>query len=569
MITILTFSKKPKFMFSKQTIITLFGAVFTLFFSSLSMAQDCPELVLSIVASSCTVDDGKIIIDNPTEASLYDTQLSIDGGITYNNIYFEDAGIINYEGLAEGTYEVWIRNSASCEKFLQNIEISCGAIASVCDLRTSLGDNQVICINQGVDKEITLSAKTSTSYDLNGQVWSNGETTKSITVAPKSSGFYSVTVYDSNGCEGSDEIFVEVCNIPAISWVDNCSEKRSQIGFISQNRDVSIKFLEFSFDDGLRWQLGKADDAGNVFFSDIPDGDYTVLARCSSDSCPTVVGSFSVSCKNAINEGMDCYPLFKETVEYSSQFWYLGGSDAALAQDEAFTGSNSFRIRDNSGKASSIFSTNFPVNYASKIEVDFAFKGVSMEFKESFSLEVSVNGGEYNKVKTWTSMKDFKNDQWNAVIESIELPIGASFASVRFICDATSNMDMVFIDDILIGLCFEPNSGGGVPFVKADDLNVLDLDTEEIDHDQSEIGITVFPNPSTDYIGFLAQNIDQQVEGHTVNIYDTDGKRLINQYLASDDDRIDINSLPKERMYMILITNSNKDFHKVLKFYKN
>ncbi len=67
------------------------------------------------------------------------------------------------------------------------------------------GDDQTICLGN----ELTLTASGGDTY-----VWSNGETTESITVAPESTSTYSVTVTNANGSD-TDDVTVNVENCPA------------------------------------------------------------------------------------------------------------------------------------------------------------------------------------------------------------------------------------------------------------------------------------------------------------------------------------------------------------------
>jgi hypothetical protein len=107
--------------------------------------------------------------------------------------------------LPVGSYTVTATDQQGCEATLtQSIE-SGSVIADA-------GENQIICKGQSV----TLSATGGVSYE-----WSDGFSSASgqtLTFSPASTTVYTVTVTGANGCVDTDDVTVEVYDIPAVAF---------------------------------------------------------------------------------------------------------------------------------------------------------------------------------------------------------------------------------------------------------------------------------------------------------------------------------------------------------------
>jgi len=134
-----------------------------------------------------------------------------------------------------------------------------------------------------------------------------------------------------------------------------------------------------------------------------------------------------------------------------------GGSDASIVNQNAHQGQASLRIRDNSGVASSAYyKMDQDVMGYSDLRVKFWFFPLSMENGEEFLLEYSSNGGsDWDTVKTYQRGRDFNNGNFyedTVVLSDSELSEAAyelsTQARIRFRCDASSNNDNIYIDDV-------------------------------------------------------------------------------------------------------------------------
>jgi hypothetical protein len=206
--------------------------------------------------------------------------------------------------------------------------------------------------------------------------------------------------------------------------------------------------------------------------STVSGGPYAVVASGVASTSYTdgglAVGAtyyYVVSAVNAGGESFDssqisAAPLALWTVIAFDNFetgwgnYTDGGSDCSrhTAGTYAHQGVASADIQDNSGSASSFYlTTNRNVTAYTQLRVTFWYRGVGMERNEDFFLEYSSNGGSsWQVVEDWRAGTDFSNNQWRQA--TVFIP-RASFsftqsARIRFRCDASSDADDVYIDEI-------------------------------------------------------------------------------------------------------------------------
>jgi hypothetical protein len=118
------------------------------------------------------------------------TQLSAGGGTTFLWSTGETTATINVSPVVATTYDVTVSDATGCSGTAQvTITINAGP-------EPELGNGFGICDGE--------SASLSTSLAYASYSWSTGETTQSITIS--STGVYTITVTDANGCTGTDDI---------------------------------------------------------------------------------------------------------------------------------------------------------------------------------------------------------------------------------------------------------------------------------------------------------------------------------------------------------------------------
>jgi len=133
-----------------------------------------------------------------------------------------------------------------------------------------------------------------------------------------------------------------------------------------------------------------------------------------------------------------------------------GGGDVQRSSKDskfAYAGSYAIQLRDNSGIASSLYTNDFNVSDYSEIIVSFTFIGSNMEFNETFRLEYSVDSGNSNSWKTESAYvfgSDYENNEFYQDVVTWSFPSSANNMMIRFRCDASSNNDWVYIDEVTI-----------------------------------------------------------------------------------------------------------------------
>ena len=152
------------------------------------------------------------------------------------------------------------------------------------------------------------------------------------------------------------------------------------------------------------------------------------------------------------NTGGTTTVLFTHSFETGWDGWSDGGGDCyRINSYRSFDGNYSIRIRDNSGIASSMTSSPYNVSSYSNLEVKFNFYSYSMETNEDFWLQF-FDGTSWRTVKAFVSGTDFSNNQFTAATVNIpatqyNFPTNAQF---RFRCDASSNGDEIYIDNVSV-----------------------------------------------------------------------------------------------------------------------
>ncbi len=189
--------------------------------------------------------------------------------------------------------------------------------------------------------------------------------------------------------------------------------------------------------------------------------------------------------------------------------WNDGGSDCRRsANDAAYSnGTYSVRLRDNTS-SSTTTTDNLNLSTFEELTVSFSYYPRSMETGEDFWLQISTNGGSsYQTVASWASGTDFVNNtRYNETVV-----INQAFSSttrLRFRCDASTNSDYVYIDDVDITGC---SNGTSTPIfdeasqVAKEDLgddNLLEFDLDELH---------VYPNPVQDVLNIKFLPAEAQV----------------------------------------------------------
>lgn len=259
--------------------------------------------------------------------------------------------------------------------------------------------------------------------------------------------------------------------------------------------------------------------------------------------------------------GMTCNVIMYDDFEAGMGNWNSGGSDAIRYDSNPNSGSYALRIRDNSGVGSSAFTNILNVSSYAAITVRFSFLAVSMESSENFYLEVSNNGGSsFAIVEEWVSGTDFSNYQR---INTDEIEISGNLISgstvIRFRCDASSNSDLVYIDDIVIGACIPGTNGeddGGA-------ISGLESDGDAISKN-AMFDFIISPNPANKVLRVKVQDQNSSlIDSYNLSIFNMEGALILQNQLQSNDGLIEtgISKLQSGQMYVTRLIDYNGTHH--------
>jgi hypothetical protein len=304
-------------------------------------------------------------------------------------------------------------------------------------------------------------------------------------------------------------------------------------------------------DDGDPCTQGETYDSdcncnGGIFMDQDEDGYCAAEDPNDNDPC--------VPDNTDCGGGSDCTTYDSESFESGLGLWIDGGTDAirgTFAQSN--TGANGVRLRDNSGRSSSIYTRSIDFSQASSVLVSFSVIAVSMEPGEDFMLEVSTDGGNnFSTIKSWASGTDFTNNVRFNINERINATRLSNTTVIRIRCDASTNHDFIYLDDVLIENCIgglvaqniqsrsiETSEAKGVRLEKEIDIEKTDIETS----------YKIYPNPA--YASLIVEIEDVDASAVLIN----NAGQMISQLQINA--RTDISYL-RPGIYCVVIKTGDK-----------
>ncbi|WP_340198491.1 endonuclease [Ascidiimonas sp. W6] len=234
--------------------------------------------------------------------------------------------------------------------------------------------------------------------------------------------------------------------------------------------------------------------------------------------------------------------------------WIDGGSDCArYSGSRSFEGNYSIRLRDNSGTASSLTSQAFNLTNYDTVEVEFYFYGYSMENGEDFWLQFN-NGSGYTTVETFASGTDFNNNTfYSATVTLTNATSNFGISSrFRFRCDASSNADQIYIDQVKItGIS---NSGSRSQVLDSKE-SVIKRVGSLVEKDKNEM-IAFYPVPVATSLTIQYGN-DEEASFEVFNMYG----QQVEKGVFTNETTINTSSL-SNGMYIVRIIDEDESFSK-------
>lgn len=198
--------------------------------------------------------------------------------------------------------------------------------------------------------------------------------------------------------------------------------------------------------------------------------------------------------------------------------WSLGGSDASVSNNTAYSnsGTNSIQLRDNTS-SSVLTSSTLDLTAYEELTIGFSYFPVSMDnSNEDFWLQISSNGGSsFTTFEEWNQGDEFINNQRYNEQVIIPGPFTAN-TQLRFRCDASGNSDWVYIDDVAISGCFNANARlaqNNEPVLEEGEITPLII-IEVKDE------LRMFPNPAVNEVNLIFDSsTDQKLQLVVSNMF--------------------------------------------------
>ncbi len=277
--------------------------------------------------------------------------LNVSGGTSpYSYNWSNGAVTQNLSNLSAGSYSVTVTDANNCSTTINAIVVA----EPPAVLFASVASTSNVSCNAGANGAIDLNVSGGTSpYSFN---WSNGATTEDI--AGLSSGSYSVTVTDANGCTYSVS---EVITQPSAGLSASVSSTQNVNCFGGNNASVQLTVNGGTSPYSYNWSNG----ATSQNISSITAGVYTVTVTdangCTDVQSATITqpsASLSTSVNNITN--VSCYGNSTAAILINvnggttpyTYLWSNGATSQNLMNVEA--GTYSVSITDANGCTASI-----------------------------------------------------------------------------------------------------------------------------------------------------------------------------------------------------------------------
>lgn len=195
--------------------------------------------------------------------------------------------------------------------------------------------------------------------------------------------------------------------------------------------------------------------------------------------------------------------------------WLDGGGDCGrYSGSRSYEGNYSIYIRDNSGTQSAMTSKSYNVSSFNQLVIDFYFYAYSMENGEDFQVKY-YNGSSWNTVATYVSGSSFSGDGFyhaTVTLNSGTFPTNAQF---RFQCDASSNSDIIYIDQVSVtgtNTFAVGRSQQNTQSCEPVSSNIRGIVPQELGN-----RLVIYPNPAINSLSFQADQTIQSVRIYSLN----------------------------------------------------
>jgi hypothetical protein len=279
---------------------------------------------------------------------------------------------------------------------------------------------------------------------------------------------------------------------------------------------------------------------------------------CGGPTCPACP-TCSDGVQNGNETGVDCggscppcntgggsgTPIAGYYFEAGWDSWLDGGVDCfRYSGTMSAEGLFSIRLRDNSGLESAMTSPTVNLTGFSTVKLQFKFRAEGMETGEDFFVQY-FNGSTWSTIATLAAGTNFNNLTSYTVDLNLTGGLSAN-AMFRFMCDASENDDMVYIDAVVL-TGFNGQMKAGLPGMtisqESSDLSALTIAKVQ--------EVSIYPNPTNDLVNIASTSVMERIKVISVT-----GQEIINVELEDNTTQIDMSQF-NSGIYLILIYDEN------------
>ncbi|CAL2093314.1 conserved protein of unknown function precursor containing a T9SS type A C-terminal secretion signal. Putative extracellular ribonuclease [Tenacibaculum sp. 190524A02b] len=342
------------------------------------------------------------------------------------------------------------------------------------------------------NKAIEIANTSGSSINLSGY---------SIKKQTNGSGGWSST-YNLNGSLNNGDVFV-IAHSSASSAILNVADVTTGNGIVTFNGNDAIGL----FKNNVLIDIIGVFNSSNTFGANV-----TLQRNTTSPNITYTISEWNVFDVNTFSglgtlsgggSSADTVVLNQASFESGWDSWSDGGGDCArYSGSRSYEGSYSIRIRDNSSTASSMTLNSVNISSYDSVEVTFNFYAYSMENGEDFWVRYN-DGSGWDTVESFVSGSDFDNNNFYSATVTLNRNNYnfVNSGSFRFQCDASSNADQVYIDNVTIrGVSGSFSRSAKANIVSSNVTTSIEylysLDTNNNLNDLEE-DFVVYPNPVT------------------------------------------------------------------------
>lgn len=488
--------------------------------------------VLTVNASSTPANNG----NNGTASA------SANGGtFGYSYAWSNGGSGSTINNLAPATYTVTATDSNGCTATSSTTVANQNSTLAV----NIVNSSNVSCFGFNNGSATAAATGGTGNYAYSWNNGANGATANNLTA-----GFYTVTVNDGNNTATAT---IVISQPSAISLsMSNTSADNGNNGTASVSASGGVGNYSYNWSNG----------GNSATINNLAPGTYTVTVT-DGNGCQKT-GATTVQDENT---GGGCSEVLIDSNDFENGWgiWNDGGSDCRRSSNDSqyALGTYCVRLRDNSS-ASKMTTDNLSLASMQEVTVSFSYLPRSMDNQnEDFWFQVSTDGGNtYYTIVEWNLGDEFVNNV--RYYDSFTM-VGnfTNSTRFRFRCDASSNYDWVYIDEVVITGC----KGEGL--INEDKEGTL---AGEIINNTPEMlpttavaattSLKLFPNPATTQltVDFVAP---QETEVQ-LTIRDFTGRivQQINTTGGQNQEKIDVSNLQSGYYYLQMTAGEERKTEK-------